>query len=361
MSANEGGRTGLWPTEVAERYGIEPTSDAPGQCVGIIALGGGYLPEDVKTAATAMGRPTPLVVDCPVNGVNNAFGGGTPFDVELALDLQIVAGLVPSARIAVYFAPNHINSLAEVVRQAISDTENRPRVLSISWGSAEKFWTGPARDAVESAFAEASNLGISIVAAVGDALATAELEDGLAHVLFPASSPLVLACGGTQFDSSREMIWNEIVEGTGGGISDIFDVPEYQKIVDLPVSFNDKKTRRGIPDVSAAAGRTPGYNIVLNDRVLTKEGTSAGAPLWAALIAMANATRGVPAGLIHPHLYKHPELCRQIVEGNNRKDGIGYDAGPGWNACSGLGVPHAGTVEGLVAMPVNTRESLHAT
>ena len=354
-------QSGLWPTELAERYGIDLSRDASGECIGIVALGGGYRLEDLKAALDAMHRPLPLVVDCTVNGVNNAFGGGTPFDIELALDLQIIAAMVPSARIAVYFAPNRSDNLADVVRQAIADTANRPRVLSISWGSPEMFWSVSARDAVESAFADASDLGISIVAAAGDALATAEVDDGLAHVLFPASSPRALACGGTQLSFSNETVWNEILEGTGGGISDIFDVPDYQKAVDLPVSFNDKKMRRGIPDVSAAAGRLPGYKVMVNNRVLLRSGTSAAAPLWASLIAMANAARGASAGWIHPYLYRHPELCRQIIEGNNRKDGVGYEAGCGWNACTGLGVPHAGTVEGLLAMPINAQEALHAT
>ena len=70
-----------------------------------------------------------------------------------------------------------------------------------------------------------------------------------------------------------------------------------------------------------------------------KDGTSAATPLWAALIAMANAQRGAPMGLINPLLYANPALFRPITDGNNRIDGVGYDAGPGWNACTGLGVP----------------------
>lgn len=346
--------------EIAGRYGINPDLDAAGQCVGIIALGGGYRPEDLKAAASAMERPLPMVVDCPVAGASNLFGGGTAFDEEIALDLQIVAGLVPSARIAVYFAPNNIANLVLAVRRAIADDVNRPRVLSISWGSAELFWSDDARNAAESAFEDAAKAGISIVAASGDNLATAGLMDGEPHVLFPASSPFALACGGTQFDDSGESVWNEAFSGTGGGISDIFDLPAYQKGA-LPETL---KARRGIPDLAAAAGSDPGFRVIVNGRSIVKQGTSGAAPLWASLIAMANAKRGIPLGFFHPHLYRSPAICTPIVKGNNRVDGIGYDAGPGWNACAGLGVPNSQTVDGLASMPVTgfaDEEALRAT
>jgi kumamolisin len=339
--------TGWWPIEIAGRYGINCDLDAPGQCIGIIALGGGYRPEDLKAATSAVGRPLPMVVDCPVAGAGNLFGGGTAFDEEIALDLQIVGGLVPSSRIAIYFAPNNIANLALAVRQAISDDVNRPSVLSISWGSAEVFWSTDARNAAESAFEAAARAGISIVAAAGDSLATAGLMDGEPHVLFPASSPFALACGGTQFDESREVVWNEGFSGTGGGTSDIFDLPAYQK--DVAPEF--LKARRGVPDVAAASGSDPGFRVIVNGRSMVKQGTSGAAPLWASLVAMANAKRGIPLGFLHPHLYGNPMLCTPIVKGNNRVDGVGFDAGPGWNACAGLGVPNARTVDGLASMP----------
>jgi kumamolisin len=338
--------TGSWPVEIASRCGINPDLDAPGQCVGIVALGGGYRPEDLRAAAHAMDRPLPMVVDCPVAGAGNLFGGGTAFDEEIALDLQMVAALVPSARIAIYFAPNNIANLALAVRQAIADDVNRPRVLSISWGSAEMFWGTEARIAAENAFEDASRAGISIVAAAGDNLATAGLMDGEPHVLFPASSPFALACGGTQVDGSREVVWNEGFSGTGGGTSDIFELPAYQK--DVAPEF--LQARRGIPDV--AAGSDPGFRVIVNGRNIVKQGTSGAAPLWASLVAIANAKRGMPLGFLHPHLYRNPMLCTPILTGNNRIDGIGYDAGPGWNACAGLGVPNSRTVDGLASMPV---------
>ena len=350
---------GMWPNDVAGLYGIPSDIDAEGQCVGIIALGGGYLPSDLATAAERMNRPRPLVIDYGIDGVTNSFSGGDPSDEELALDLQIVAAIIPSARIVVYFASNNTRSLAQAIHQAITDDVNRPQVLSISWGSAEKFWTDSVRNAVNSGLADAVRLRVSVVVAAGDFLATGGLTDGAAHVLFPASSPYVLSCGGTQIEWASdgvtrvgETVWNDGFVGSGGGISDVFQVPDYQQNVVLSRSVNDGNRRRGVPDVAAAAAQIPGYRIVLNGQPQVKDGTSAAAPLWASLIAMAKARRGQPIGFVHPFLYGSPLLCRAIVTGNNRSNGVGYDAGPGWNPCTGLGVPNGiETINTLASMP----------
>lgn len=146
-----------------------------------------------------------------------------------------------------------------------------------------------------------------------------------------------------------EKVWNDGFTGTGGGISDVFDVPSYQQNIALPRSINDGGLRRGVPDVAAAAAQTPGYRIILNGKPMVKDGTSGAAPVWASLIAMANARRGQPVGLVHPILYGNPLSCRPILKGDNRVNGVGYNAGPGWNPCTGLGVPKGiDTVDALV-------------
>jgi kumamolisin len=182
--------------------------------------------------------------------------------------------------------------------------------------------------------------------------------DGKAHVWFPASSPYVLGCGGTSpipgaNGVAAESVWNDGLNGTGGGISDMFPVPDYQSKLALPPSVNDGNTRRGVPDVAGAAANTPGYRIILSGQAVVKDGTSAVAPLWAALIAMANAQRASPLGFVNPALYSNPALFRAITQGNNRANGKGYDAGPGWNACTGMGVPKgAEMIAALAAVPL---------
>ena len=81
------------------------------------------------------------MVDQPVSGNGNNFGGGSMADQEIALDLQIMAGLLPKRKIVVYFAGNTTQSLVGAIKQAIFDDVNEPQVLSVSWGSAETFWT----------------------------------------------------------------------------------------------------------------------------------------------------------------------------------------------------------------------------
>jgi kumamolisin len=146
----------------------------------------------------------------------------------------------------------------------VFDDVNRPTVLSISWGSAEKFWQPGPRDAIQAALADAVRLKVSVTAASGDYLATGGLSDGAAHVFFPSSSPYVLACGGTKLNLqdgaiASEKVWKEETIGTGGGISDVFPVPDYQMNASLPQSVTTGKKGRGVPDVAAAAASVPGY------------------------------------------------------------------------------------------------------
>ncbi|MGH6925614.1 MAG: S53 family peptidase [Propylenella sp.] len=352
------GSAGLWPTELAALYGVPLDTDAAGQCVGIVALGGGYQEGDFAAAAAGMGRSMPEVVERSVGGAVHQWEGGSPADEELALDLQVLAGLVPGARIVIYFAGNHIENVAAAIQEAVFDNINSPKVLTFSWGSAEKFWHADIRQATEAALADAVRLGVTVVVAAGDLLATGGLLDGRAHVFYPASSPYVLACGGTRPSISTsglesEEVWNDGGTGTGGGISEIFPVPSFQSNVVLPASANGGGRGRGVPDVAAAAAGNPGYRVVLGGREIVKDGTSAVAPLWAGLIALANARRGTPVGFVNPQLYADPTLFRPVVAGNNRVNGVGYDAGLGWNACTGLGTPKGAEVlAALAAIPM---------
>jgi kumamolisin len=342
--AGNGTGQGLWPSEVAALYGVPRDQDGANQSIGIIALGGGFLLPDLQAAVQAMGRPVPTVVEVSVDGATNDFGGGTSHDQEIALDMQVIAGVAGAAKIVVYFAQNTTASLANAIHTAIFDDVNRPQVLSISWGSAEKFWKDGPRSAVQAALADAVQLKVTVTVASGDLLATGGVSDGGAHVFFPASSPYVLGCGGTKLDLQSntiadESVWNEGSTGTGGGISTKFQVPAYQSNIQLPPSANGGASGRGVPDIAAAADRTPGYRIVLGGHEMVKDGTSAVAPLWAGIIALANARRGAPVGLANPFLYGSSNLLRPVLRGDNRAGGKGYDAGPGWNACTGLGTP----------------------
>jgi kumamolisin len=273
---------------------------------------------------------------------------GSPADAEVALDIQVAGGVAPGARIAVYFAPNTFQGFVDAVSGAVHDAGNNPSIISASWGGNETDWTAQAIQAMNSALQDAAQLGVTVFASSGDHLATNNVNDGKAHVVFPASSPWMIGCGGTVLDTIGNTVNSEVVWwndppgwGTGGGISDLFAVPAFQQQVKLPVSVNDGKIRRGVPDVCGNAAQASGYSIVINGVTQTVYGTSAVAPLWAGLTALINQVAPEPLGFFLPTLYQNPQVMRDIRQGNNQPTGsnLGYTAGPGWDACTGLGAP----------------------
>jgi len=347
-AAGDAGTQALWPADIARLYGIHAPNAGAGQCVAIIAPSGGYLPDDCALAAKHIGAPFPEIVEMSVDNGRNQFGRAPLADQELALDLQTVAAVAPAAKIVIYFTNESAQGLADAVLAAVHDDAHRPNVVSISWGTSEAQWQRQpfALDVANTALADSVTLGVIVTAAAGDALATNGADDDLVHVNFPASSPYVLSCGGTQItlgadggSIASEVVWNDGEAGTGGGISDLFVVPEYQQGLQVPVSVSTSKAGRGVPDVAATAAFVNGYRIVVNRQEIVQGGTSAVAPLWAGLVALINAERGSPIKRIHPGLYGDAALFRAITSGNNKSGSLGYDAAAGWNPCAGLGVP----------------------
>ena len=199
----------------------------------------------------------------------------------------------------------------------------------------------------------ASTLGMTVVAGAGNQGVTDGVKDGEDHIDFPASSPYVLAVGGTRLVRSggkitSEIGWNDRSGGaTGGGFSALFPSPDWQSGVNIPAR-KDRKTGRGIPDVAANASPESAYLVVIHGSIFRQTtqvgGTSAGGPLWAGLIALINQGVGRNVGYINPLLYKKlgPDgVLRDITAGDNGTDGVkGFAAGPGWDACTGWGSPN---------------------
>ncbi|MBX5449935.1 S53 family peptidase [Thermogemmatispora sp.] len=338
------------PLEVAQLYDFPRDLTGSGQCIALIELGGGYSGQDLAAYFQQLGLKTPEVVSVSVDGgENRPTGDPNSADGEVALDIEIAGAVAPGARIAVYFAPNTDRGFLDAITQAIHDTTNAPSVISISWGAPEASWTRQAMTAMNQAFQAAASLGITVCVASGDNGASDGLQDHKAHVDFPASSPYVLGCGGTRLETSagqvtREVAWNETAEGggaTGGGISDVFPLPPWQQEVSVPPSINDQHQGRGVPDVAGNADPQTGYQILVDGQSTSVGGTSAVAPLWAGLIALLNQRRGQPVGYLNPFLYQHyrqllqQKALRDVTSGDNG----GYAAGPGWDACTGLGTP----------------------
>ncbi|MBV9784934.1 MAG: S53 family peptidase, partial [Acidisphaera sp.] len=337
---------GYEPNAVGGFYQFPTNVTGKGQCIALIELGGGFKPADTRQAFKAMNLPPPTVVAVSVDNGLNKPSPDDGADGEVALDIQVAGGVAPGAQIAVYFAPNTDAGFADAITQAVHDTTHKPSVISISWGSAESSWTQQAVAAMDTALQDAATLGVSVFVASGDNLATDGVSDGKAHVDFPASSPWAIGCGGTNITTAggkitKEVVWNDGNSGTGGGISDLFPVPDFQSKVTLPPNVSGGAAGRGVPDVAGDAAPGTGYSIVVNGRVSVVGGTSAVAPLWAGLTALINQQAAKPVGFFLPTLYATPNLTREITGGNNMPSGsqLGYSAGPGWNACTGLGAP----------------------
>ena len=342
---------GELPSAICGRYDFPKTPrSGGGQCVAIIELGGGVSASDTHAAFRSMGLAPPTVEAVLVSGGTNTPGADPSADGEVALDVQVAGAGAPGARLAVYFAPNTDQGFVDAISRAAHDTDRKPSVMSISWGGPESGWTDQAVAAMTSAFQDAAELGVSVFAASGDGLATDGVEDGRAHVDFPASSPLVVACGGTRLltGSGAETVWNSEGGGTGGGISERFSVPDYQERVTLPASANPgAKPGRGVPDVAGDADPETGYQVVVDGRTQVIGGTSAVAPLWAGLFALVGELAGRSIGQPHAVLYAHPQAFNDVRRGDNRSQGVGYTANAGWDACTGLGTPRGVAVSAL--------------
>lgn len=332
--------------QLAKIYGFPAGVKGNGQCIGIIELGGGFQTTDITNYFTGLGIAAPVVKAIAIDGGTNSPSTPDGADGEVMLDIEVAGAVAPGAQIAVYFSPNTDQGFLDAITTAIHDTQNKPSVISISWGSAEVNWTQQALDNFNEAFKTAAAVGVTICAAAGDSGSRDGETDGLVHVDFPASSPYVLACGGTELvvnngQIESETVWHESNDSaSGGGVSNYFPLPDYQANAGVPLSADTQFKGRGVPDVTGDADPNTGYKILVDGQQMVIGGTSAVAPLMAGLIALLNEQNQKPSGFINPLIYANPALCRDITSGNNvtTSNNTGYTAGPGWDACSGLGV-----------------------
>ncbi|QRO00160.1 S8/S53 family peptidase [Archangium violaceum] len=372
--------------DVARFYGY-PELRGEGQCVGLLQLGGGASEEDLKMYFKALKLELPEIVY-----VGENIRGRGRFNVEVTFDIALVGAVCPRARIAVYNSHDvSVNGILVALCMALFDEVNKPSVLSMSWSFPEIAGQGPTKletEIFDELFALAAWRGISVCMSSGDsgALTPIGYPDGRPTAVpaanFPASSPYVLACGGTTLlvkDGAihSEVVWNSLTRpmlflntpggdsafpypmATGGGISCFYERPVYQKHAHVPPRVDcywfighlervETFHGRGTPDVSASADWMTGYEFIFQGKWNTMGGTSAAAPMWAALLTLmnegleANHGPGARVGWINPYLYRlcleeGTDVCRPIHQGNNG----GFQAHPErrWNPCTGLGSP----------------------
>ena len=303
--------TSYTPIQVGQLYQFPQGATAAGQTIGIIELGGGYRTADLTAYFKKLGQKAPKVTAVSVDKGKNSPGNASGADGEVMLDIEVSAAVAPGAKIVVYFAPNTDQGFIDAIA---APSTTRPTTLALFRSvGAPRNPAGPAQamNALDAACQSAAALGITITVAAGDNGST----DGATgnNVDFPASSPHVLACGGTKLDGNgstitSEVVWNEQASGegaTGGGVSNVFPLPAWQANAKVPAP-SGSGGGRGVPDVAGDADPVTGYQVRVDGKNMVIGGTSAVAPLWAGLIALNNQQNGKSAGFIQP-----PDLCRE--------------------------------------------------
>lgn len=341
VSSAQAASTSYTPIQLGELYKFPPKTDGTGQTIAIVELGGGYEKADLSTYFSGLGVGSPAISAVGVDGAKNVPGKDpTGADGEVLLDIEVIGALSPKAKILVYFAPNTDAGFVDAVSDAAHATP-APTAMSISWGQSEDQWTAQARTALDDALLDAAALGVTVTVAAGDNGSSDGSTDGSKHADFPASSPHALACGGTSLRGTgttiaTETVWNDGSGGgaTGGGVSDVFALPSWQKGVGVPTVA--APGGRGVPDVAGNADPETGYQVLVDGKKAVYGGTSAVAPLWAALVARMAQSLGKPLGLLQPKLYPLHAALHDITSGNNGA----YAAKKGWDACTGLGTPN---------------------
>jgi kumamolisin len=372
---------------IMQRYNFPSDLTGKGQCIAIIILNNiDVVPLPGKEALVPSGGFDPVALkqffrDHRVNhksitiksidGGKNLPGrqGSIHVDREAALDIAVAGTVAPDATIAVYFCPqvnsddlmrgNYTKGIIDALNQALFAPKLRPSVISISLAADEPSDPKPLKqfyDTFNETLKAAALLGVTVCCSSGNtgalgALGGNEQNQGL-QVAFPASSPWALGCGGTMpvvcprcHDGWKgETTWKgrsgKIQYASSGGFSKIFPRPSYQGTALEGYKHNG----RGVPDI---AGFAAGYDILVHKQYERRGGTSSVAPLIAGLIACINEGlerkhkgKGKTAGFINHLIYRHPEIFTDVTSGTNSIYGRkGYAAHPGWDPCTGLGVP----------------------
>jgi subtilase family serine protease len=318
--------------ELAQAYQFPAGVAGEGQVIGFVELGGRLNQADLRQFFAGNGLKKPKVVEVGAMpaGSNSAENNG-----EVALDIQVAGALAPQARLVVYYG----TTLIEALQAIVSDEVNQPTVVSISWAGSEYNYSAAEAQVMNLLIYQASLLGITLVAASADHGAYNNLA--FPNVSLPASSPLVLGCGGTiatvaDAALASEVVWNELSGhvASGGGYSALYAQPYYQQAAVAHYPYQ-RSPMRGVPDVAADASILTGYRIVLHGQPTAIGGTSGATPFVTALLALVASQRGYRLGFLNGVLYgwAGSAAFRPIVQGHNNL----YAAAPYWNPCTGLG------------------------
>lgn len=340
---------GLTPTDVLQFYDIKPLRDAgldgTGQTIVLPEIDDLPNFSDLDKFATEFGLPP---FDSYVTVKRDA-SWGTPEKPqgETVLDLEIIHEVAPRAKLVVYLSAADFGHGDRAFDQLVTD--HLGSIISESLGACESDTPAGHRDAYAAIEDRAVAIGMTHLVAAGDNGAYTCGMDQAPTGSFPSTLPTVTAVGGTSvFESQqgvyfKEMAWSSPLDesGTGGGASQFYPLPAYQKSIAQP----DGHGLRQVPDVAADADPATGFHIVFGGHEGQAGGTSAATPLWAATLALINqdlkAKGRHEIGFANPALYwmganqatLRLKPFHDVTTGNN----LTYDAGTGWDFATGWG------------------------
>lgn len=367
------------PQSLRLAYGIDPLIQqgftGKGQTViDVVSFGSPTLQQDMDVFDQTFNLPPiKLQTISPLNiPKQGSLQDQTGWAQETELDVQVIHALAPGANIIVLQSPvsetQGIVGLPEY-RQLEQYIINHRlgNIVSQSWGASEltlqdaqglqelQKWDALLRQGtITNHITYFSSSGDNGAA---DAIDVRNTLGKVPTTSFAPDSPWVTSVGGTRLQRRGttfiETAWSDHGDssGSGGGFSRFFQMPSYQKL--LPVVAQQQfgfANRRGVPDVSADADPATGLAIYEQGQWTLGGGTSASAPVWAAVTAIANQVAGRPLGFINQGLYKlgvsatYNQDFHDITQGNNSnlEAGVkGYSAAVGWDPVTGLGSPNA--------------------
>jgi subtilase family serine protease len=369
------------PQEIRHAYGVDKLVnrgyDGAGETIVIVdSFGSPTIASDLANFDAGYGLPAPpsFKIISPLGTVPynpTAIPDQIGWAAETTLDVEWSHAMAPDANIVLLTSPvdetegvQGMPQFAAVENYALD--HHLGQVISQSWGATENTLFTPAGEQVfrqfTATYRRAAAMGVTVLASTGDSGASNAEQNGTTFysfptVNFPASSPLVTAVGGTSLyadtngDYQSETVWNSDGGASGGGISQHFSEPAYQRL--LPASDQSLLGGyRGIPDVSWNADPNTSILIYLsflgasNAGYYSIGGTSEGSPDWAGLVADLDQLAGHPIGLLNPYLYALGAAgvgFHDITVGNNSDNGVtGYTATPGWDLATGWGTPDLG-------------------
>ncbi|MGT0248642.1 S53 family peptidase [Burkholderia pyrrocinia] len=350
-----GTATGHYPKEFPGLYNATGVPTAAGVTVGIITIGGvSQTLQDLKqfTSSNGYGTVSTQTVKTNGTGTSGSYSDDQDGQGEWDLDSQSIVGSAGGqvGKLVFYMADLNASGntgLTQAFNRAVSDNTAKVINVSLGWCETDANADGTL-DAEEQIFTTAAAQGQTFSVSSGDEgvyeCNNRGYPDGSNYtVSWPASSPHVLAIGGTTLYTtsagafSNETVWNEGLDGngklwaTGGGVSTILPAPSWQS-----------GSSRQLPDVSFDAAQSTGAYIYNYGQLQQIGGTSLAAPIftgfWARLLAANGTGLGFPAGNLYRAIPSNRSLVRyDVVSGNNGYQGYGYTAGTGWDLTTGFG------------------------